>query len=155
NGEIQEQSAPAGRFATVRHFERVPCMPCWFDVTPRLGVAYDLFGDAKTALKASVNRYMAGQTLGFAQRYNPFQTQSDVRTWNDANNDDIAQDTEIGPSNNNAFGLPVLSRRPDPDIKREYDWEFGLGVQHELVRGISVSAGWYHRQTYDPTMSIN
>src|SRR5262245_26930489 len=118
NGEIAEQDGPAGRFAPVRHFDKVSCMPCWFDVTPRFGVAYDLFGDAKTALKASVNKYMAGQTLGFAQRYNPFQTQNDVRTWTDLNNDDVAQDNEIGPSNNLAFGLPVLSRHPDSDISR-------------------------------------
>src|SRR4030095_7520084 len=94
NGEITEQSAPAGRFVPARHFDRIPCMPCWNDFTPRFGVAYDVFGNARTALKASVNKYMAGQTLGFAQRYNPFSSQNDVRTWNDANGDDVAQDTE-------------------------------------------------------------
>ena len=149
NGEISEQDAPPGRFAPVRHFERVGCMPCWSDITPRFGVAYDLFGNARTALKASVNKYMAGQTLGFAQRYNPFQSQNDTRTWNDVNNDDIAQDIEIGPSNNNAFGLPVFNFRPDPDIRREYDIEYSAGVQHELTRGMSVSFSWFHRDTHN------
>ena len=86
-------------------------MPCWNDFTPRFGVAYDLFGNARTALKASVNKYMAGQTLGFAQRYNPFSSQSDVRTWADANGDDIAQDNEIAAIGNNMrFG----QAGPDP-----------------------------------------
>jgi hypothetical protein len=155
NGEISEQNAPAGRFSTERRFSEVPCMPCWFDVTPRLGVAYDLFGNARTALKASVNKYMAGQTLGFAQRYNPFSSQNDVRTWNDLNNDDVAQDNEIGPSNNARFGESTLTRRPDPDIEREYDWEYSAGIQHELLRGVSVTAAWYHRDTYNMTKSVN
>jgi len=30
----------------------------WTDVTPRLGAAYDLFGTGKTAIKASVNKYL-------------------------------------------------------------------------------------------------
>ena len=92
-------------------------MPCWTDWTPRFGVAYDLFGNARTALKASVNKYMAGQTLGFAQRYNPFSSQSDVRSWADLNGDDVAQDNEIAAVGNNLrFGQPVLTRRPADDI---------------------------------------
>ena len=102
-------------------------MPCWNDVTPRFGVAYDLFGNARTALKASVNKYMAGQTLGFAQRYNPFSSQSDVRTWTDLNNDDIAQDSEIAADRQRPR---ASARRSDAaariaDIAREYR----LGVQ--------------------------
>jgi hypothetical protein len=155
NGEISEQDAPAGRFAPVRHFDETPNLPNWKDVTPRFGVAYDLFGNARTALKGTVNRYMAGQTLGFAQRYNPLQLQSDIRTWNDANGDNVAQDAEIGPSNNARFGQPVQTRRPDPGIEREYDWEYSAVLQHELFRGVSVSAGWFHRDTYDPTKSVN
>jgi hypothetical protein len=155
NGEITEQTGPAGRFVPTRNFAEVKCMPCWTDWTPRLGVAYDLFGNARTALKASANKYMAGQTLGFAQRYNPFSSQSDVRTWTDANNDDIAQDSEIGPSNNARFGEAVLTRHPDADIGREYDWEYSAGIQHELMRGVSVTGAWYHRDSYNMTKSVN
>jgi hypothetical protein len=155
NGEIQEQDAPAGRFVPARNFERIGCMPCWNDFTPRFGVAYDVFGNARTALKASVNKYMAGQTLGFAQRYNPFSSQSDVRTWNDLNGDDVAQDSEIGPTNNVRFGEAVLTRHPADDIAREYDWEYSAGIQHELFRGVSVTGAWYHRDAYNMTKSVN
>ncbi len=155
NGQIAAQDAPAGRFVPARHFEEITCMPCWFDVTPRLGVAYDLFGNARTALKGSINKYMAGQTLGFAQRYNPFSSQSDVRTWSDTNRDDVAQDSEIGPSNNARFGEAVLTRRPGDGIGREYDWEYSAGVQHELMRGVALTASWYHRDTYNMVQSIN
>ncbi len=87
-------------------------LPSWFDVAPRLGVSYDLFGNARTALKATFGRYMAGQTTSFPARYNPLQLQSDTRTWRDVdfipgtitpsgrvlptNGDNIAQDNEIG-----------------------------------------------------------
>src|SRR4029453_17972044 len=112
NGQITAQSAPAGRFVPARNYPEVKCMPCWNDVTPRLGLAYDLFGNARTALKASVNKFMAGQTLGFAQRYNPFSSQSDVRTWNDANRHDVAQDNEIGTPHTTRFcGAGLHTRR--------------------------------------------
>ena len=155
NGEISEQQAPAGRFVPARHFDRVPCMPCWFDVAPRFGAAYDLFGDARTAVKATAGRYMAGQALGFAQRYNPFSAQTDVRSWSDSNGDDIAQDGEIGPSNDARFGLATLTRRPDPGIAREYDWEYTAGIQREVARGVSVGATWFRRETFSMTRSVN
>jgi len=151
NGEIENQALPAGRFVPARQFGPVSDMPNWFDVTPRFGAAYDLFGNAKTALKATANKYMAGQGLGFADRYNPLQTQSDRRTWTDVNHDNIAEDVEIGPSNNKTFGLPLLVRHPDPNIKREYDWEYSAAIQHELVQGISVSAAFFRRVTYNMT----
>jgi len=155
NGQIAAQSSPAGRFVPAREYQEIKCMPCWTDITPRFGAAYDVFGDARTALKFGVNKFMAGQTLGFAQRYNPFSSQSDTRTWTDLNRDDIAQDNEIGPSNIANFGSATLQRHPDPDIAREYDWEYSAGIQHEIFRGVSVTAAWYHRETYNPTMSVN
>jgi hypothetical protein len=155
NGEISEQSAPAGRFVPSRRFERVPCMPCWFDVAPRFGASYDLLGDARTAVKATANKYMAGQALGFAQRYNPFSTQSDVRSWVDVSGDDVAQDSEIGPSNDARFGLATLTRRPAADIAREYDWEYSAGIQHQVAPGVSVGAAWFRRRTFGMTQSVN
>ena len=131
-------------------------MPCWLDWAPRFGVSYDLFGNARTALKGTINRYMAGQTLSYAQRYNPLRLQFETRPWNDANRDDIAQDIEIGPSNNAAFGLPVFARRPDPEgLAREYDIETSLGIQHELLRGLSVSGSWFRRSRHNELRSDN
>jgi hypothetical protein len=167
NGALAAQEAGAGRFVPVRQLAEVPNLPNWKDIAPRFGASYDLFGNAKTALKGTVNRYMAGQGLGFAQRYNPMYFQSDVRTWRDVdlipgtsipsgqvlptNGDNIAEDNEIGPPNNKSFGQPILQRRPDPNIGREYDWEYTAAVQHELLQGLQVSATWIRRDTYNMT----
>ena len=79
--------------------------------TSRRGSAclYDLFGNARTALKATFGKYMAGQTHRVPARYNPLQLQNDTRTWRDPNGDNVAQDNEIGASNNASFGLPVFT----------------------------------------------
>ena len=130
-------------------------MPGWFDVAPRLGVSYDLFGNAQTAVKATFGKYMAGQTTGFPARYNPLQLQSDTRTWRDTNGDNVAQDGEIGPSNNAAFGLPVQTLRPDADIKREYDLEYTASIQHQVRQGLSVNAGFFRRGTYNSRRTQN
>jgi hypothetical protein len=124
-------------------------MPNWFDVSPRLGASYDLFGNAKTAIKGTFNKYMAGQTLGYAQRYNPLQLQSDTRTWTDLNRDNLAQDNEIGPSLNAGFGLPVLQRRPGDDLAREYDLEYSARVDHQLTGKVSVNAAYYRRGVHN------
>jgi hypothetical protein len=154
-GQIKDQYASQGRFAPERTFSEVTGLPSWFDVAPRLGVSYDLFGNARTALKATFGKYMAGQTTSFPARYNPLQIQFDTRTWRDLNGDNLAQDVEIGASNNAAFGLPVQTIRPDPDIKREYDLEYTAQIQHEVVRGMSVNFGYFRRGTHNQRLTEN
>ncbi len=152
---IKDQQAGAGRFAPERTFSERTGVPSWFDLAPRIGVSYDLFGNARTAIKASFGRYMAGQPTGFPARYNPLQIQSDTRTWRDTNGDNLAQPNEIGPSNNAAFGLPVQTIRPDPNIKREYDLEYTAQVQHEIMRGLSMNVGFFRRGTYNMRLTQN
>jgi hypothetical protein len=154
-GQIKDQSAGQGRFAPERTFNQVTGLPSWFDVAPRLGVSYDLFGNARTALKATFGKYMAGQTTSFPARYNPLQIQNDTRTWSDLNGDNLAQADEIGASNNSAFGLPVQTIRPDPDIKREYDLEYTAQIQHEVTRGLSVNFGYFRRGTHNQRLTQN
>jgi len=153
--QIGNQTANAGRFAPQRTFTEQTGVPSWFDIAPRLGVSYDLFGNAQTAIKATFGRYMAGQTTSFPARYNPLQLQSDTRTWRDLNADNIAQDNEIGASNNAAFGQAVTTIRPDPDMAREYDLEYTASVQHQVRQGLSVTAGYYRRGTYNQRRTQN
>ena len=136
SGSIDRTSMPAGRFVPAREVEAFDPVPDWLDLAPRLSAVYDLFGDAKTAVKGSAHKYMARVGADFPGRYNPIGATSDRRNWFDCdlvpgsasacsgrvvptNGDDIAQDSEIGPSSNNLFGL-APPRRADADVRNEY-----------------------------------
>ncbi len=46
-------------------------MPNWKDWAPRFSTVYDLFGNGKTALKYSLNRYNQSRTTGIAADLQP------------------------------------------------------------------------------------
>lgn len=148
NSYVPAQGSPAGRFAPLRQVSAIDCMPCFpAEVAPRVGVAYDLFGNGRTALKGGVYKYNENVYLQLTQAYSPLNLGTDRRTWRDVNADDIAQDNEIGLSNNRNFGtVGTPNRRPAPDLDRQYTWEYTAGVQHQLVPGVAVSASWNFRQ---------
>jgi Carboxypeptidase regulatory-like domain/TonB-dependent Receptor Plug Domain len=162
--EVAEQFSPAGRFVGERRFDAIP-MPTWTDLAPRFGVIYDLFGNARTALKFGFNRYNESRTTQFANRYNPLQALTQDLSWTDLNLDDIAQGErgcvyltpgcEINfaqlPAN---FGTPRLNV-VDPDFKRVYNLETTAGIQHELLPRVSVSANWYRRSFHNLRITDN
>ncbi len=146
-GSTEAVDLPAGRFVPARHFDAIPNLPEWTDISPRFGAAFDLFGDGRTALKGSVGKYTQQEATGFSNTYNPSVSSADVRTWRDSNGDDIAQESEIGPPTNATFGIR-RNRNPDPDIKRPYQALYNVGVQHQIGSAISVSANYYRRDFY-------
>jgi Carboxypeptidase regulatory-like domain len=155
---IPVETSPAGRFTAARSFGPIE-MPVWNSIAPRGGVVYDLFGNQKTALKFSIGKYMQAGSTGFSESYNPLQLTSASVSWTDLNGDGVPQG-ELGcvyqqpgceinlaqlPS---GFGVASLSNF-DPNIKRMYNVETGIGAQHELTPNISVQGGWYHRNFYN------
>ena len=154
NTSIEAIEILPGRFAPFRSFPAVPDIPSWFNVAPRFNAVYDLMGDAKTAIKLGVNKFNRNDTLTFAARYDPASQVSDTRNWSDLNKDDIAQENEIGPSNNANFGGPP-SRRPDLNIKRQYNIQYSVGVERQLFSNVSVSGTWYRRQNYNLEAQLN
>lgn len=139
-----EQRVPAGRFVGERNFAEVPRVLNWKDWSPRVGVAYDVFGDGRTALKGSVGKYVQLEQSSTALRYNPLVFSSDTRRWNDLNGDNIAQENEMGPSTNRTFGIR-RNVNPDPDLRRPYSWLYNVSVQRELWPGASFSVAYNRR----------
>jgi uncharacterized protein (DUF2141 family) len=146
-GSTEAVDLPAGRFVPARHFDAIPNLPNWTDISPRFGAAYDLFGDGRTAIKGSVGKYTQQEATGFSNTYNPSVLSTDIRTWRDLNGDDIAQENEIGAPTNATFGIR-RNRNPDPNIKRPYQMLYNVGVQHQIGPSVSVSANYYRRDYY-------
>lgn len=162
NASVPAQSAPAGRFVPAREAPAVSCLPCWSDWAIRLGGSYDLFGNGKTALKATVGKFVAGQALGLAQSVNPLQLQSEARNWNDLDLNGSALDAngnaqynEIGPPRNANFGQPAGAARLDPNTPRPTNWEETVSLVREVWPGVSATVGYYHRQFYDMSLTRN
>ena len=143
----------------------------WKDFSPRMGLAYDVFGDGRTALKASLSRYVQAETHG-TTKYLADPTFAAggklTRSWNDANGDFVPQgdplnpdaNGEIGRSPNPRWGQPAFFFQLDPDWarggfgSRGYQWEFSTSIQRELLSGVSVDLG-YFRRTYGNFIVLN
>src|SRR5262249_22298591 len=71
NAKLETQDFPAGTYVPARHLDEQPDLPSWKDLGPRIGLAYDVFGNAQTAIKTSLSRYVQSQTVAFASQFNP------------------------------------------------------------------------------------
>ena len=140
----------------------------YHDLTPRGGVAVDVFGTGKTSLKVNFGRYLeAAQNGGFFTALNPTGRISTTasRSWADADGDFVvdcdllnssAQDLRAsggdscGLNTNSNFGTPVFQSTLDPALLsgwgvRSGDWQVGASVQQEVLPRVSVELGWQRR----------
>src|SRR5262249_39515394 len=168
NGSTEPFTAAPHRWLPNRrdNLAAVENVPNWKDIDPRVSVAYDLFGDGKTAIRASASRSVRQDSIAIAAANNPastLQTQT-ARTWTDNGNfvpdcdltNPTLQDNRApggdmcGPWLTPAFGSSVPGTTYDPAILngwgvRPWNWEFSAGVQHEIAPRLSVSAGYFRR----------
>lgn len=149
----------------------------WTDITPRMGVSYDLLGNGRTAVKVTLGKYMesigavpGGSTSPTAGALNPITRASRNvrRSWVDADGDffpdcdlrNNAANGECGRVSDLNFGTKTFSSTPDRDRfegwnKRDFNWEFGANIEHELVSGLSVDLGYFRRWFGNFTVTDN
>jgi hypothetical protein len=145
----------------------------WKDITPRVGVAYDLFGNGKTALKFNVGKYMEGLSSLFGLDLNPIfriPTQTN-RAWLNPTNFNFtnspgcdlrnpAAQPDCGPMLNQTFGTQVFNTDYDPNMvtgwgNRPYVWSTGLAVQQELLPGLALTVGYFRNSWGNLSMVDN
>ncbi|MGE3956942.1 MAG: carboxypeptidase regulatory-like domain-containing protein, partial [Vicinamibacterales bacterium] len=163
-GSIEGRSVNGGRFVPSRTFENVSNVPNWRNVAPRVGFAWDVAGDGKTAVKAGWGRYVRAYGTGFADTYDPNFFTSATLSWTDLNADNIAQGALSYAANGTRSACvyrtagceidfstlsSTFGTKPqqtfDPDIKRPYQHEMNASVQREIIPGTSVTFSFKRR----------
>jgi hypothetical protein len=146
------------------------------DITPRMGAAYDLFGNGKTALKFNMGRYLEAAVNGNGN-YSALLPASRVpttasRTWTDRDGDfvpdcnlldPLAQTNTVdfcGQISQLAFGRSNPTLFYDPKIMqgwgvRPADWQIGATVQHEVLPRVSMEVGYVRRWLQNFTVTDN
>jgi hypothetical protein len=158
NAGVKAQQAAASPFLPARRFEALAKVPEWFDLSPRLGASYDLFGNGRTALKLSAGKYMVASNGEIAKALNPFVTSvnSVNRAWTDRDGDyfpdcdlnNPVANGECGVFSNSAFGQQRVTTRYSDQIargfsNRDYLWDVAAEVQHQLSQRVSATFGYY------------
>jgi len=160
-----DASLPAGLFVPARQVTALSGIPTWNDINPRLGAAWDVFGNGRTAVKASIGRYNQLSRSDLTRRFHPFSSSVNAafRNWTDSNNNYIpdcdvqnfaAQDLSAsggdicGAISNPNFGkfIPSSTVFDDSVTKdnRDFIWDVNLDFQHEITHGLQVNASYNH-----------
>jgi len=112
---LPAQSAPGGTFVGPRSFPEQDIIH-WSTWSPRLGFAWDVFGDSKTAIKGGVSKYDRLEGTSLAQNVNPnfiaFSTCPWTKLTLPSSPSELTGCTGFSGNNNHI----------DPNMKRPYQW---------------------------------
>jgi hypothetical protein len=158
-GNVLDGTLPSSRWNPEQFFPGFK-VQTWKDISPRVGVAFDVFGNGRTAVKWNIARYVLADGVSTAAANNPQTTvgRTDVRNWEDLNgdytiynSDGSLQAAELGPTTNLNFGKIVPSTTTqDPATLNGYNArgssiEWQAVVQHALLPRVALTADFYFR----------
>jgi hypothetical protein len=130
----------------------------WTHFSPRLGFAYDPFGDGKTSIRGSWSRYNEYLMIQYFSLPNPNYPNSGGWYWYDDNENGI-----IDPSADR-FELRYLPPDPftfdlkdqvDTDCTAPYTDEFAVGIERELARDFSAGVTFVYKHKQNIFEDVN
>lgn len=121
------------------------------DFAPRLGFAYDVFGDGRTSVRGGYGIFFNAPgaiTLANAIEAPPFETQL-VFTPNTMSNPyggtgytDPFPYPYLNPTSNPLWPFPAQFYSPDPNLKNAFTQQYNFNVQHEFPKDYMVQVGY-------------
>ena len=147
----------AGVYVPARDFPEVKHSPRWESLSPRVGTAYDLFGNGKTAIKWALGRYPQRNTGVAVNLPVSNQPTSTTIAWNDANGNFIPDcdlhnplaNGECGAWGDRTFGQVVggNTRFADDALtgfnRESYNWQANVSVQQQLLANMGVTVAYF------------
>jgi outer membrane receptor protein involved in Fe transport len=142
----EQQGPPVGPFNAVQlTFPEVGNVITYNHFAPRVGVIYDLTGRGQTVLKANFGHYYWNPGVTIAQNVNENSLDWFRRyRWTDVNGNGRYDPGEEGVIIQQRGGAATAFL--DPNLKNTRTSEAAAWVEHELVPGIAVHAGYVYRK---------
>jgi hypothetical protein len=154
--------------------ERTPGIDAYNDLTPRLGIAYDVFGNGKTAIKFNWGRYLAyaANDPPYTSTNPGFTVVRSVtnRGWTDSNNNKVVDCNLLNPGAQNTtatggdicaavvgnqanFGQAGAATIVNPDLvhgwgKRPGDYQWAATLQHEIMPRVTADVSYTRRDFF-------
>ncbi|MDA1096829.1 MAG: hypothetical protein O3B84_06190, partial [Chloroflexi bacterium] len=154
-GWTNEQRLVAGRFVPERVLAGRRNVPHWRNLDPRIGAAYDLFGNGRTAVKGALGRY-ATRLISVAENPARNMAPSTTISWNDANGNLVpdcdllnpAANGECGKYSDLNFGKVRAGTTNAEDAlegfnQQDYNWQGSVSMQHELMPNVGINVGYF------------
>jgi hypothetical protein len=175
----EQTIGPTNFLLTQLTFPETPGVNSYKDLSPRGGVAYDVFGNGKTSFKFNFGKYLepASNLNGNYSISNPIARIATTtnRTWtDDGSGGGIAGDFvpqcnllsplangECGAMASPTFGTATrVTAGIDPEILngwsvRPGDWQIGASIQQEILPRVSIEAGYFRRWLTNFTTTDN
>jgi len=146
---IPAQGAPGGYWVPARSFPAQNGIVDWNTWSPRIGFAYDVFGNGKTAIKGGISKYDILEGTSLAQNVNPNFIAYSTCPWTSLT------PPAPGQALTGCTGFSGNNNHIDPNMKRPYQWEYTVMVQRQIAANTSVSVGYYGRKFYDLFGDVN
>jgi hypothetical protein len=136
---VDDTDCDAGPFA-VRTVTPARDVVTFNTLVPRVALIYDLFGNAKTALKASWGRFATNPAASIASLVNPIDVSTRKYAWdtNYLTADTTVAATRITPAYVATLqpifgGAQLTPTTVDPDLKDSYTDEYTFGAEQEIA----------------------
>ncbi|MFM8534834.1 MAG: carboxypeptidase regulatory-like domain-containing protein [Acidimicrobiia bacterium] len=152
-GKLPEQSAPGGTFGSPRTVAAQEVIDQSIAVW-RAGASYDLTGNGRTALKASVSRYGLQVGIDRVTNVNPLTVGSRDCPWSDLNNNrryDAGEITGACP----AFSGGSVTGYAADGVDWPYSDEITAGFETQLPGAVRMGAMFYYRTNRKQMGQVN
>ena len=133
------------------------------DISPRLGITYDLTGDGKTVVRGNYARYYDVWNSTYLTHSNPtFVYNGAYVSYTNLNGDrEITRDEITSPPgyfgglNGPVFDLNAFNaaRQYDADLHNSGSNEFLVGFERQIAQDVSLSLNYTYRSYFDPIVS--
>lgn len=133
------------------NIDEVKDIHVWKSLSPRIAAAYDLFGNGKTALRASFSRYTEYIMLTYVSPItDPISPIAAGFYWYDDNKNGKL---DLPPVDRyTCFSMPaildkaeIVRERVDPNLKAPYTDEYTAGIEHELFKDFSIGLNYIYK----------